>query len=158
MYGEYVTCNRPTGNSTGSSPRVRGIHGHNSTGLYWIRFIPACTGNTPTNRLDMFAHSVHPRVYGEYTRQRVFGLGGFGSSPRVRGIRFVIALPPYLRRFIPACTGNTLLLQPYGLIITVHPRVYGEYTIEGFGPSSQRGSSPRVRGILIVVTDVKTTS
>jgi len=31
-------------------------------------------------------------------------------------------------------------------------------TIEGFGPSSQRGSSPRVRGILIVVTDVKTTS
>ena len=54
--------------------------------------------------------------------------------------------PLWLRRFIPACAGNTNVQGSLGGMLTVHPRVCGEHWTfsEKRGPIT--GSSPRVRG------------
>ena len=69
-----------------------------------------------------------------------------GLSPRVRGkqiagIRLVLGLGS-----IPACTGETMLLQVWNQIYKVYPRVYGGNRFINSRPCSSIGLSPRVRG------------
>ncbi len=71
-----------------------------------------------------------------------------GSSPRVRGILRYVGNDKPLRRFIPACTGNTNHWPRCKQSLAVHPRVYGEYGILDRLYLLITGSSPRVRGIL----------
>ena len=52
-----------------------------------MRFIPTCVGNTASHRIR-------------------FGTG-FGSSPRVWGIRLAAFADGMFSRFIPTCVGNT---------------------------------------------------
>ena len=90
--------------------------------------------------------AVHPRVCGERTANRqIFRLTD-GSSPRVRGTPARASSTPAIRRFIPACAGNALLLLFRRLVATVHPRVCGERRLTGGTTWSPGGSSPRVRG------------
>ena len=112
----------------GSSPRVRGTLFAKTGFARYRRFIPACAGNTRRKIYPKSVCSVHPRVCGEHTtlcrecsvpptvHPRVCGEHrpvavvarcGNGSSPRVRGTRKQHADEPQLRRFIPACAGNT---------------------------------------------------
>ena len=71
---------------------------------------------------------------------------GGGSSPRVRGKRFIHWWGPFQGRLIPACAGKTAYditrLRKAG----AHPRVCGENDIVKFGKAAAQGSSPRVRG------------
>ena len=131
----------------GSSPRVRGTR-NGAPGAYVAsRFIPACAGNSNRPCADPAAKPVHPRVCGELSNgaipltypagssPRVRGTrtpaawqttSMYGSSPRVRGTRPALAAHRRIRRFIPACAGNSFprtLLDP---LSTVHPRVCGE--------------------------------
>ncbi len=69
-----------------------------------------------------------------------------GSSPRVRGTRSVSDGLIAMRRFIPACAGNTSLLKTEADLVSVHPRVCGEHRQSGPIGASGCGSSPRVRG------------
>ena len=69
-----------------------------------------------------------------------------GSSPRVRGTPIVVFPTPLLPRFIPACTGNALLLRNWHNLTSVHPRVYGERIGDVSQNVEADGSSPRVRG------------
>jgi len=73
-----------------------------------------------------------------------------GSSPRVRGTRFALALSWACGRFIPACTGNSSVMGTARGPPMVHLRVYGELPGSGFNRSHCTGSSPRVRGTLFV--------
>ncbi len=91
----------------GSSPRVRGTPRRVDDDGDGSRFIPACAGNTRTNR-----HTT--RVYG-------------GSSPRVRGTQRDAGACLENVRFIPACAGNTGRHQLGRTSGTVHPRVCGEH-------------------------------
>ncbi len=91
--------------------------------------------------------TVHPRVYGEYNKQPEMSGIILGSSPRVRGILECCAAQILDKRFIPACTGNTVLDWELPINYPVHPRVYGEYEPRLNPSSSTAGSSPRVRGI-----------
>ena len=90
------------------------------------RFIPACTGNSIQGRRPNANSAVHPRVYGELTSTRSPGWKRIGSSPRVRGTLETLRLRCCVRRFIPACTGNS-----------TGPKL--DY-------NGVPGSSPRVRG------------
>ena len=152
VYGEYSSYLFVTMLCSGSSPRVRGILVDDLDDVRPHRFIPACTGNTRTGTSTAPARSVHPRVYGEYVSGAIFFAPVAGSSPRVRGIHEPEVAHKVDRRFIPACTGNTSGRYSTRPRMAVHPRVYGEYVIQQSLSKSKYGSSPRVRGILNIIT------
>ena len=71
----------------------------------------------------------------------------FGSSPRLRGTDFRLAVFPYFRRFIPApAAGNSLYPVLDSLRSPVHPRACGEQILFWVFGRSWGGSSPRLRG------------
>ena len=133
----------------GSSPRVRGTLVVIGRQFDCLRFIPACAGNTHRRRVHCDIESVHPRVCGEHpgrTRAAVFN---DGSSPRVRGTREDLLCAGPVRRFIPACAGNTRRTEVSRRDYAVHPRVCGEHRLRPRAMVSLDGSSPRVRGTLL---------
>ncbi len=117
------------------------------------RFIPACTGNTSWRFASRGGKPVHPRVYGEYAKKDYHGICFTGSSPCVRGILALPVCPGPGYRFIPACTGNTSTRRHRTCTHAVHPRVYGEYVLWLKVVCEVCGSSPRVRGIQVLVMD-----
>ena len=132
--------------NVGSSPRVRGTHRFSCHGVYHQRFIPACAGNTFLTHMGWRQATVHPRVCGEHLRPRPSVCSPTGSSPRVRGTPEINIRQNDLRRFIPACAGNTRGEALAELKIAVHPRVCGEHNIMQLASRLIDGSSPRVRG------------
>ena len=111
----------------GSSPHVRGTHGYLSQRRDLIRFIPACAGNTSAATPSFQTTAVHPRMCGEHHRWSQEETNNLGSSPHVRGTPGIFPKGFGLKRFIPACAGNTCLeisAYRYG---TVHPRMCGEH-------------------------------
>ena len=91
-------------------------------------------------------HTVHPRVCGEHCPAPIAPSKNAGSSPRVRGTHCPAHDVAGVRRFIPACAGNT---YPGGRGFDprpVHPRVCGEHADAEELQQTIDGSSPRVRG------------
>ncbi len=112
---------------SGSSPRVRGTLRKSCPWPSYQRFIPACAGNTSENWKICVSFAVHPRVCGEHTMPDDWKAEGGGSSPRVRGTPGTAQPAVSARRFIPACAGNTVLLDALKGVVMVHPRVCGEH-------------------------------
>ena len=110
------------------------------------RFIPACAGNRWPWRSSATAYAVHPRVCGEQIPRREKERDLFGSSPRVRGTVREVRAGSGLRRFIPACAGNSCRDGTTGQCLPVHPRVCGEQSGYHVWRGWSGGSSPRVRG------------
>ena len=144
-----TTANTLSIRSKGVHPRVRGEHSMEqiiSTPI--VRFIPACAGNTQSVSLRCASAWVHPRVRGEHHVTDLAGDTEIGSSPRARGTPERPLVPRLLRRFIPACAGNTWMQATPTPTRPVHPRVRGEHP-DGIGYLlSDDGSSPRARGTL----------
>ena len=57
---------------------------------------------------------------------------------------------PHRYRFIPACAGNASLQWPFGLSLSVHPRMRGERARTCAPVAACRGSSPHARGTRIL--------
>ena len=134
----------------GSSPRVRGKRRMVRPRRRRTRLIPACAGKTPAH-VDMSSpFPAHPRVCGEnggrYLRQFI----PTGSSPRVRGKRAGEDRAGALDGLIPACAGKTVLISYCPRPDAAHPRVCGENWGRGCGRGRRPGSSPRVRGKLLI--------
>ena len=110
------------------------------------RFIPACAGNSARNCSSSARASVHPRVCGEQLEALWKYSDPGGSSPRVRGTDRTRSPQHLLRRFIPACAGNSRLCAFSSITSTVHPRVCGEQSYSPPSIARDDGSSPRVRG------------
>ena len=144
--GEHAAAHANSTFAHGSSPRVRGTLALPGGRRRLQRFIPACAGNTPASDSRWRFQMVHPRVCGEHRSTRSCANAGDGSSPRVRGTRLRRRGVKPVRRFIPACAGNTTNRTRCSPRIAVHPRVCGEHY--PIGPVLYRpaGSSPRVRG------------
>ena len=137
--------------SYGSSPRVRGKPASTTPAWTPPRLIPACAGKTPATRPAASSAGAHPRVCGENPRGRRIGQHMQGSSPRVRGKpggRGRHALPAGL---IPACAGKTSRRPSTAPASRAHPRVCGENILTNLAKAVRKGSSPRVRGKLVVV-------
>ncbi len=105
--GEHKSGVVQVASPRGSSPRVRGTRIAQERPPAIFRFIPARAGNTFRPSVVMTSETVHPRACGEHLSSLVFGVGGVGSSPRVRGTRFTRHIDSAGRRFIPARAGNT---------------------------------------------------
>ena len=132
--------------SGGLSPRVRGNHGLREGLSVADRSIPACTGEPPANVSPQGQDTVYPRVYGGTITHSPLAFPCMGLSPRVRGNPFDGGPPDYLRRSIPACTGEPG--TGYGRVNArqVYPRVYGGTLTWTGAAAPSVGLSPRVRG------------
>ena len=132
--------------ASGSSPHARGTRDVTRGTELWWRFIPACAGNTSAEVLPDLRGSVHPRMRGEHLRTSMSARADTGSSPHARGTR-LRARPSFaLRRFIPACAGNTPRNQRVAFRNAVHPRMRGEHRRTGPAAGAVVGSSPHARG------------
>ena len=87
---------------------------------------------------------------GENRRHRWRDEGHRGSSPRVRGKPVVPLTANHNARLIPACAGKTGTRQLAPDNSWAHPRVCGENAIYAGYKAVRTGSSPRVRGKLLV--------
>nr|CUV12158.1 conserved protein of unknown function [Ralstonia solanacearum] len=112
----------------GSSPHARGTQTGPLPQPAWLRFIPACAGNTPSGRACRRPPAVHPRMRGEHRIISIELAKAGGSSPHARGT--------------PACS------LAHATTSTVHPRMRGEHVRIAFGCLDFRGSSPHARGTL----------
>ena len=125
--------------------RLTGGESVGSTGL-----IPACAGKTYELSLFQFKLGAHPRVCGENYSHDLHTCEQRGSSPRVRGKLALMQNAVSRSRLIPACAGKTSYCGLGLCLVWAHPRVCGEnWGWLGCAPHAL-GSSPRVRGKLIV--------
>ena len=130
LRGEHARGRRVLAPTCGSSPPARGTRATLNAWDDGSRFIPACAGNTSTCLSIGTAAAVHPRLRGEHWRLSFAFVAVCGSSPPARGTRPLAARICAVRRFIPACAGNT------GLVDLAH----GMFS----------GSSPPARGTPVV--------
>ena len=165
--GELTSGSTSQSSGAGSSPRVRGTPPPARRRRGHERFIPACAGNSALVRASSSAMSVHPRVCGELVQRATPAGTTVGSSPRVRGTPVLAIAQHFPRRFIPACAGNSQIIEgrdppPAGSSPRVrgtrslvheegrggpvHPRVCGELAFHLKAALEVGGSSPRVRG------------
>ncbi len=135
---------------TGSSPRVRGTHDAHERRRTTSRFIPACAGNAMRAGMCSASPAVHPRVCGERPSSPDKRYSFAGSSPRVRGTPRERPADSRPIRFIPACAGNAIRPDSAAPPGTVHPRVCGERIGKPAFHGGKSGSSPRVRGTLLL--------
>ena len=148
--GENVLDRMESLEQAGSSPRVRGKRERHVRRWLPIRLIPACAGKTIATSPWMREIRAHPRVCGENEGTWEGKISGEGSSPRVRGKLRTALAAPSVGRLIPACAGKTNNTADWPMIERAHPRVCGENTPEPLTEDEKKGSSPRVRGKLLV--------
>ena len=144
--GEHQRQNLDLDSPDGSSPRMRGTHEHRASGHRRGWFIPAYAGNTAGDPCPPLPFAVHPRVCGEHELADVLIRILNGSSPRMRGTRWLSSWHGQMHRFIPAYAGNTKKSCVVRATTSVHPRVCGEHDRRRRSPVAGHGSSPRMRG------------
>ena len=83
---------------------------------------------------------------GEHEKILLYGDAIPGSSPHVRGALWFSEFFVYSDGIIPACAGSTSFLTNRRVLRWDHPRMCGEHLRLTRGRSSNRGSSPHVRG------------
>ena len=112
----------------------------------WPGIIPAHAGNTPGYRIWVYPPKDHPRACGEHHVPILCAEFPRGSSPRMRGTRYVARFPSSWLGIIPAHAGNTLSARSLIRYTGDHPRACGEHDGHGGGSPALPGSSPRMRG------------
>ena len=136
--------------SAGSSPRMRGTLWKLLSRAQVSRFIPAYAGNAAVLSKYSECPPVHPRVCGERIVVMALEAVPSGSSPRMRGTLARCADDRHSQRFIPAYAGNASRRARRSGANAVHPRVCGERFFKKFSASRNGGSSPRMRGTLLL--------
>jgi len=134
----------------GSSPRVRGTVHQGRIGSGLFRFIPARAGNRFSSTVASAKVTVHPRACGEQVLLQLRNGFQDGSSPRVRGTVSMGRGGPAPFRFIPARAGNSFRALARTCRLAVHPRACGEQMRTSNATPSMCGSSPRVRGTVLL--------
>lgn len=127
MRGEYVFAIASAVPLEGSSPLARGILNRCVCKSYISRIIPACAGNTKSDKYCQNLYWDHPRLCGEYLLSPSIWCVMLGSSSLVRGIRGRNGTKGLLDRIIPACAGNTGSKHWLTTDSKDHPRLCGEY-------------------------------
>ena len=151
--GEHAMKGGKVTFSQGSSPRMRGALLKTWLSLLMLGIIPADAGSTAFYTATPIPSTDHPRGCGEHVDRQDVDRGIRGSSPRMRGA------PPWARRWprgtgiIPADAGSTGPQGPAGPPIGDHPRGCGEHGPWRTSWRPDEGSSPRMRGALLLDPD-----
>ena len=144
--GEHACRDSLGDGREGSSPRMRGTLLGDYTGDMAKRIIPADAGNTPTLGLSGWLREDHPRGCGEHRSCWCWCRWHWGSSPRMRGTRKILARCCSSGGIIPADAGNTWERLHDQARRPDHPRGCGEHMNDGELTKPALGSSPRMRG------------
>ena len=144
--GENRFDTDPLLHADGSSPRVRGKQRGVGDQDGGSGLIPARAGKTPLHDGPLRGGRAHPRACGENAVRVGRRVAQTGSSPRVRGKRFLRGGSRARGRLIPARAGKTLRRLSPPISGRAHPRACGENPRDGAGQALGPGSSPRVRG------------
>ena len=130
---------------------MRGTRNDTTSGGLLDGIIPAYAGNTGCWNVGRWHQGDHPRVCGEHTVVGDAVISAKGSSPRMRGTPHVQLDVELCRGIIPAYAGNTSANYPQRKRERDHPRVCGEHAVFNILFDSVSGSSPRMRGTLILL-------
>ena len=125
---------------------MRGKRPCRGRGRVGRRIIPAHAGQTHTWRRMTLAPADHPRACGANGETLHVKCGLNGSSPRMRGKRFVARHRVKVHRIIPAHAGQTRPQPPRHPVSTDHPRACGANPTLRRAEGAHVGSSPRMRG------------
>ena len=147
MRGEYKLLKENKEYDKGSPPLARGILMHSQSGNRYPGITPACAGNTIINRCSCDIDRDHPRLRGEYIREKRCVKCQLGSPPLARGIHTSTLYVIVGLRITPACAGNTLFYYNQPHITEDHPRLRGEYEPDWKRSMPIWGSPPLARGI-----------
>ena len=148
LRGEYMVDYIASCSSEESPPLARGILKKQSQIQNVYGITPACAGNTISGFYLESAFKDHPRLRGEYSCQILFVCLPEGSPPLARGIPHQFLEKYYTCGITPACAGNTGNLAILLVLDWDHPRLRGEYKVEGMLDTDRPGSPPLARGIL----------
>ncbi|KFI48488.1 hypothetical protein BBOU_0617 [Bifidobacterium boum] len=132
----------------GSSPHARGTLCRFAKCPILRGIIPACAGNTLSNRADVIVIWDHPRMRGEHMSCSDTMMPILGSSPHARGTPVACWLVVAAEGIIPACAGNTIIQRQSDLQVRDHPRMRGEHRPVLRSHRRVTGSSPHARGTL----------
>ena len=135
----------------GSSPRMRGKLEFGFYGVLYCRIIPAHAGQTAEKLSDHLNETDHPRACGANVSALQLGADKRGLSPRMRGKPAVSNRAWRPTRIIPAHAGQTLRFIVSACPWTDHPRACGANSMTDDNKALMAGSSPRMRGKLVVV-------
>ena len=154
MCGEHVVLPPFFWTVSGSSPHVRGAlarvgHLRPQPGI-----IPACAGSTESAANHARSRRDHPRMCGEHYGDSDFVNELEGSSPHVRGARFIKSATQDAVGIIPACAGSTVPAGRISPSCRDHPRMCGEHCCTCALMPAIVGSSPHVRGAPITKATV----
>ena len=116
-----------------------------------VRIIPARAGQTGDTASQRQSSTDHPRACGANVGQEFGEQQQAGSSPRVRGKLVGRAHSVVIRRIIPARAGQTSCCARCVRPSPDHPRACGANVIVFGVVHNHLGSSPRVRGKLILL-------
>ena len=145
--GDYSTAMYLSSCPPDTTPRVRGLLSVVEVILNSYRYNPACAGTTSTNCQNCKSIEIQPRVCGDYVTPNLFHPLFIDTTPRVRGLRLTILARATLSRYNPACAGTTLpSLRPVRLV-SIQPRVCGDYSTNSAISSAVYDTTPRVRGL-----------
>ena len=125
--GEHSISVRMTLSKAGSSPRLRGAlldFGDERIGL---RIIPALAGSTNQFDYPTQISRDHPRACGEHCPGKAPSKTQAGSSPRLRGARFLVVSAELFSGIIPALAGSTRRGPEAPGGRRDHPRACGEH-------------------------------
>ena len=149
MRGVYTTGTLAPALQSGSSPHARGLRLDHHDLVHDCRIIPACAGFTSRAPRSPAPGWDHPRMRGVYSIQPSSVVGGVGSSPHVRGLRWPPRAVLAPTGIIPACAGFTAGGQRGGHAAGDHPRMRGVYSRRCCSCRVCCGSSPHARGLLL---------
>ena len=148
--GEHSATLLPMLLIVGSSPRMRGAPSTLLRGSAALGIIPAYAGSTGNTVVQGYIDGDHPRVCGEHRSLSARPTDTWGSSPRMRGARTHWCLPKSPWGIIPAYAGSTSLIYGQTISTRDHPRVCGEHCFFQPMEGMLAGSSPRMRGALLI--------
>ena len=135
----------------GSSPRMRGKLPLLQHVLHGERIIPAHAGQTHHRSCPVICYPDHPRACGANVRHRRSRPRQNGSSPRMRGKPNPTREMERRTRIIPAHAGQTTGTTRFREGFPDHPRACGANHVPQQDARQPRGSSPRMRGKLVII-------
>ena len=147
----YYESPKETGRE-GSSPRMRGAPRDAPVASDAVGIIPAYAGSTLGFTFELKPTGDHPRVCGEHWGTTDNDSRITGSSPRMRGVPVQQLDARRGDGIIPAYAGSTHRLAGAVGRAGDHPRVCGEHPKCPWRVKRALGSSPRMRGALVVTT------
>ena len=135
----------------GSSPRMRGKPVRSRRLRARRRIIPAHAGQTNSVPAKRSSHADHPRACGANAAAGRIRTLRRGSSPRMRGKQGGRRKLEREIRIIPAHAGQTTGTTRFREGFPDHPRACGANHVPQQDARQPRGSSPRMRGKLVII-------